>query len=202
MQRRLVLLALAASPAMSHAVEEPDYTVERTLDADNAIELRRYAGYAVAEVTVPGPADSAGNTAFPILAGYIFGGNRGARQLAMTAPVTQAPQKLAMTAPVTQTAAGDNHVVQFVLPKGVTAETAPVPNDARVRLRDVPPRRLVAVRFSGFWNEANYAEHLAKLTAAMRTAGLQAAGDPVLSRYNPPITPWFLRRNEIWIDLV
>ena len=201
MQRRLVLLALAASPAMSHAVEEPDYTVERTLDADNAIELRRYAGYAVAEVTVPGPADSAGNTAFPILAGYIFGGNQGARQLAMTAPVTQAPQKLAMTAPVTQTAAGDSHVVQFVLPKGVTAETAPVPNDARVRLRDVPPRRLVAVRFSGFWNEANYAEHLAKLTAAMRTAGLQAAGDPVLSRYNPPITPWFLRRNEIWIDL-
>ncbi len=201
MQRRLVLLALAASPAMSHAVEEPDYTVERTLDAGNAIELRRYAGYAVAEVTVPGPADSAGNTAFPILAGYIFGGNQGSRKLAMTAPVTQAPQKLAMTAPVTQTAAGDNHVVQFVLPKGVTAENAPVPNDARVRLRDVPPRRLAAVRFSGFWNEANYAEHLAKLTAAMRAAGLQPAGEPVLSRYNPPITPWFLRRNEIWIDL-
>ena len=201
MQRRLVLLALAASPAMSHAVEEPDYTVERTLDADNAIELRRYAGYAVAEVTVPGPADSAGNTAFPILAGYIFGGNQGARKLAMTAPVTQAPQKLAMTAPVTQTAAGDSHVVQFVLPKGVTAEAAPVPNDARVRLRDVPARRLAAVRFSGFWSEANYAEHLGKLTAAMRAAGLQAAGEPVLSRYNPPITPWFLRRNEIWIDI-
>lgn len=201
MQRRLVLLALAASPAMSHAVEEPDYTVERTLDADNAIELRRYAGYAVAEVTVPGPADSAGNTAFPILAGYIFGGNHGARQLAMTAPVTQAPQQLAMTAPVTQTPAGDSFVVQFVLPKGVTADNAPVPNDKRVRLRDVPPRRLVAVRFSGFWNEANYTEHLAKLTAAMRAAGLQAAGAPVLSRYNPPITPWFLRRNELWIDL-
>jgi hypothetical protein len=201
MQRRLVLLALAASPAVSHAVEEPDYTVERTLDGDNAIELRRYAGYAVAEVTVPGPADSAGNTAFPILAGYIFGGNQGARQLAMTAPVTQAPQKLAMTAPVTQTPSGDSHVVQFVLPKGVTADTAPVPNDKRVRLRDVPARRLAAVRFSGFWSEANYAEHLTKLTAAMRAAGLQAAGEPVLSRYNPPITPWFLRRNEIWIDI-
>ena len=201
MQRRLVLLALAASPAMSHAVEEPDYTVERTLDAGNAIELRRYAGYAVAEVTVPGPSDSAGNTAFPILAGYIFGGNQGARQLAMTAPVTQAPQKLAMTAPVTQAPAGDGFVVQFVLPKGVTADTAPVPNDKRVRLRDVPARRLAAVRFSGFWSDANYAEHLAKLTAAMRTAGLQAAGEPVLSRYNPPITPWFLRRNEIWIDV-
>jgi hypothetical protein len=201
MQRRLFLLGLAASPAVSHAIEEPDYTVERTLDEGAAIELRRYAAYTVAEVTVPGPADAAGNAAFPILAGYIFGGNQGARKLAMTAPVTQAPQKLAMTAPVTQTAAGNSFVVQFVLPKGVTVDSAPVPNDARVRLREVPARRLAAVRFSGFWSDANYAEHLAKLTAAMRTAGLQAAGEPVLSRYNAPITPWFMRRNEIWIDV-
>jgi hypothetical protein len=70
-----------------------------------------------------------------------------------------------------------------------------------VRLREVPARRLAAVRFSGFWSDANYAEHLAKLTAAMRTAGLQAAGEPVLSRYNAPITPWFMRRNEIWLSL-
>jgi len=23
----------------------------------------------------------------------------------------------------------------------------------------------------------------------------------VYSRYNPPFTPWFLRRNEIWLQL-
>jgi len=201
MQRRLFVLALAASPAVSHATEEPDYTVERLLDDSGAIEVRLYAAYTVAEVTVPGPAESAGNSAFPILAGYIFGGNQGARQLAMTAPVTQAPQKLAMTTPVTQTAAGDSFVVQFVLPKGVTPENAPVPNDSRIRVRLVPARRVAAVRYSGFWSAANYAEHLDRLTAALRTAGLQAVGEPVLSRYNPPITPWFLRRNEIWIDL-
>ena len=201
MQRRLFVLALAASPAVSHATEEPEYTVERLLDDSGAIEVRRYAAYTVAEVTVPGPAESAGNSAFPILAGYIFGGNQGARQLAMTAPVTQAPQKLAMTTPVTQTAAGDSFVVQFVLPKGVTPENAPVPNDSRIRVRLVPARRVAVVRYSGFWSAANYAEHLDRLTAALRTAGLQAVGEPVLSRYNPPITPWFLRRNEIWIDL-
>ena len=50
-----------------------------------------------------GPADQAGSQAFPLLAGYIFGKNKGERKLAMTAPVTQTaqPVKMAMTAPVT-----------------------------------------------------------------------------------------------------
>jgi hypothetical protein len=26
-------------------------------------------------------------------------------------------------------------------------------------------------------------------------------GEPVLSRYDPPFKPWFLRRNEIWLSL-
>lgn len=204
MQRRQFLsatAALAAVPAVSHAIEEPAYSVERALDDAGSIELRRYAAYTVAEVTVPGPADAAGNTAFPILAGYIFGGNRGARRLEMTAPVTQAPQKLAMTAPVTQAAAGDGFVVQFVLPRGTTPDNAPVPDDARIRIREVPARRVAVVRFSGFWSEANYAEHRGRLAEALRAARLQAVGDPVLARYNPPITPWFLRRNEIWVDV-
>lgn len=207
MQRRTLLtlpilpLALAAAPTVSHAIEEPAYTVERRLDDSGAVELRRYAAYTVAEVTVPGPADEAGNAGFRILAGYIFGGNQGARKLAMTAPVTQAPQQLAMTAPVTQAAAGEGFVVQFVLPAGVTPDNAPVPNDARIRIREVSARRVAVVRFSGLWREANYAEQRDKLAAAVRAAGLQPLGEPVLSRYDPPITPWFLRRNEFWVDV-
>jgi len=76
---------------------------------------------------VPGPAGEAGNQPFPILAGYIFGKNKGERKFAMTAPVTQVavPVKLEMTAPVTQTAAAGGCLVQFVLPKGVTVASAP-----------------------------------------------------------------------------
>ena len=200
MHRRLFVTALAASPALSQAIEEPDFELLRRL---GGVEVRQYAPYVVAEVGVPGPADEAGNRAFPILAGYIFGKNQGERQLAMTAPVTQAPvpQKLAMTAPVTQTAADGGYVVQFVLPKGVTLANAPVPNDQRIRLREVPARRLAVIRYSGFWSQANYDEHLALLTTALREAGQPWTGEPVLSRYDPPITPWFLRRNEIWLEL-
>jgi hypothetical protein len=193
-------LTLTTLPMPSHATEEPEYQVLRELAG---IEVRQYAAYAVAEVVVPGPSGEAGNQAFPILAGYIFGKNKGERKFAMTAPVTQAamPVKLEMTAPVTQTAAPGGFLVQFVLPKGVTAADAPEPLDARVQLREVLPSRVAVIRYSGFWSESNYGEHLAKLQATLRAADLAWEGAPVYSRYNAPFTPWFMRRNEIWLQL-
>ena len=196
----LSILILFAFPMTSEATEEPDYKVVQTLDE---IELREYATYAVAEVVVPGPAAEAGNLAFPILAGYIFGKNKGAQKFAMTAPVTQdaEPVKLEMTAPVTQTVALGGFRVQFVLPKGVTRASAPEPLDTRVTLRDIAPSRVAVIRYSGFWSDANYNQHLAKLQAALRAANLTWVGEPVYSRYNAPFTLWFLRRNEIWLHL-
>ena len=193
-------LFMLALPMTSHATEEPDYQVVQKL---GDIEVRQYQAYAVAEVVVPGPAADAGNAAFPILAGYIFGKNKGDRKLAMTAPVTQVaePVKLDMTAPVTQAAAPGGFRVQFVLPKGVTMASAPEPLDARVTLRDIAPSRVAVIRFSGFWSEGNNQQHLEKLQGAVRAAGLSAVGEPVYSRYNAPFTPWFLRRNEIWLQL-
>ena len=193
-------LVMLAFPMTSHATEEPDYKVVQKLDD---IEVRQYQAYAVAEVVVPGPAADAGSAAFPILAGYIFGKNKGDRKLAMTAPVTQAPEpvKLEMTAPVTQAAAPGGFRVQFVLPKGVTMASAPEPLDARVMLRDIAPSRVAVIRYSGFWSEGNYQRHLEKLQGAVRAAGLSVVGEPVYSRYNAPFTPWFLRRNEIWLHL-
>jgi hypothetical protein len=202
--RILLIGLLLALPMLSRAIEEPAYEVVRQLGND--VEVRQYAAYVVAEVLVDGPADKAGNTAFPILAGYIFGKNKGERKLEMTAPVTQTPRspepvKLDMTAPVTQAAAPGGFVVQFVLPKEVTLATAPEPLDPRVKLREVPATRLAAIRYSGFWSAANYDEHLAALKAALASAGLESAGEPVFSRFNAPFTPWFLRRNEIWLAL-
>lgn len=195
-------LTLAAMPLRSHAIEEPDYQVTRQLDHD--VELRQYAPYVVAEVDLKATADDAGNQAFPILAGYIFGNNKGERKFAMTAPVTQtaAPVKMAMTAPVTQAAVpGGGMRVQFVLPKGVTVESAPEPLDARVQLRLVPASAWAAIRYSGMWTQSNDDEHLALLKTTLDKAGVATQGEPVLARYNAPFTPWFLRRNEIWLAL-
>jgi len=201
MQRRTLVLAFLSLPALSMAIEEPAFEVTGRL---GDIEIRRLAPYVVAEVRVPGPASEAGSQAFPILAGYIFGKNKGEKKFAMTAPVIQTtapptPVKMAMTAPVTQAASGDGFVVQFVLPQGVTLATAPDPLDERVRLREVPETSLAAVVYSGTWSQANYDEHLAKLKSALTAAGVTWTGEPVFSRYNGPWTPWFMRRNEIWL---
>jgi hypothetical protein len=200
MTSRLLGLLLAAIAMSSHAIEEPDFEVVQRLEA---VEIRQYAPYVVAEVVVPGPADSAGNRAFPLLAGYIFGGNKGERKMAMTAPVTQTPTpvKMAMTAPVTQAPTAEGYRVQFVLPKGVTLESAPEPLDARVKIREVHAAKVAAIRFSGFWSEENYQRHLSQLISGLTAAGMRWMGEPVYSRYDAPWTPWFMRRNEIWLAL-
>lgn len=199
---RAFLLAafLSLLPFASMAIEEPDYEVVQKLEG---AEVRRYPSYVVAEVLVAGTAEEAGNEGFRILAGYIFGRNKGSRRLDMTAPVTQAaaPARLEMTAPVTQSPTPGGYLVQFVLPRGVTLASAPEPLDPRVRLREVPGGRVAVIRYSGFWSQANYDEHLGKLQAALRAAQLRWAGEPTLSRYDPPFMPWFLRRNEIWLRL-
>ena len=200
MRRYLLLLTLAAMPLFSHAIEEPDYEVVRKIDN---VELRHYAPYVVAEVVLDALAEDAGSQAFPILAGYIFGKNKGEKKFAMTAPVTQvaAPVRMDMTAPVTQAAVAGGTRVQFVLPKGVTLATAPEPIDPRVQLRWVPAGTWAVLRYSGTWSQANYLEHLDGLKAALRAAGVATQGEPVLARYNAPFTPWFMRRNEVWLAL-
>ncbi|MFM1987191.1 MAG: hypothetical protein RJA99_148 [Pseudomonadota bacterium] len=200
MRTWLIALLLLTVHAAAMAIEEPDYEVLRRLDGTE-VELRRYAPYVVAQVRVDGPADRADSEGFRALAGYIFGKNKGERRLEMTAPVTRsaAPVKLEMTAPVTRAADADGYLVQFVLPKAVTLATAPEPIDPRVQLREVPSATVAAIRYSGTWSQSNYEEHLERLKAALRTAQLTWSGEPVLSRYNGPMTPWFMRRNEIWL---
>ena len=198
--KRLITLLLATMPFLAHATEEPAFDVVQQLDG---AQVRAYAPYVVAEVVVDGPAGQAGSAAFPILAGYIFGQNKGERTFDMTAPVTQsaAPVKLEMTAPVTQAATPGGYRVQFVLPRGVTLASAPVPLDPRVRLREVAGQRVAVIRYSGFWSQANDTEHLEKLQSILSEAQMAWEGEPVLSRYDPPFMPWFLRRNEIWLTV-
>jgi hypothetical protein len=197
---KIVAGLLAALASAAHATEEPRFEL---LQRYEDFEVRQYAPYLVAEVLVAGPADEAGNQGFGILAGYIFGKNKGDRRLAMTAPVTQsaAPAKLEMTAPVTQTAAPGGFAVQFVMPAGFTLATLPEPLDARITLREVAGNKVAVIRYAGSWSQQKYGEQLEKLQRAVARQGLQTEGEPVFSRYNAPFVPTFLRRNEVWLGV-
>lgn len=200
---RIAALAVGLLGAHAMAIETPKFTLVETF---GDVELREYAAVVVAETEVEGEQSDVGNEAFSRLAGYIFGKNGGAKKIAMTAPVIQAPveegTRIAMTAPVTQQPSGAKRwQVQFTMPAAFTLETLPTPNDSRVHLRVVPPRRVAAVRYSGTWSQANYREHLQKLEAGLTRRGLVAKGSPIWARYDPPWTPWFLRTNEILVEV-
>ena len=185
------------------AIEKPPYRVVQELQG---IEVREYAPYLVAETDVSGSREEAGNAGFRRLADYIFGKNRGAKKIAMTAPVAQQEgARIAMTAPVSQQESPDRGpstwVIQFMIPSEYTRDTVPEPLDPDIRFKEVPARRVAALRYSGTWSEERYLEKLAELRAAMEKQGLQAVGEPVWARYDPPFMPWFLRTNEILIEL-
>ena len=197
----LALAGLLGFAGNLFATEEAKYTV---IIADGPFELRDYAPRLLAETVVAGEFETAGSRAFSRLFGYISGDNRARQEIAMTAPVSQqeTSAEIAMTAPVSQEPAADGRWrVGFMMPAEYTAETIPQPTDPAVTLRALPAMRMAAVRYSGFWSEKSYAEQLAALQDWLQQQGLTAAGDPTWARYNPPFTPWFLRRNEILIPV-
>jgi hypothetical protein len=183
------------------AVDEPPF---RLVSTDGAFEVRDYPALVAAEVTVAGGQDEAGSRGFRLLAAYIFGGNTRKKSIAMTAPVVQHEnpgQKIAMTAPVVQSQQAGTWTVRFIMPQGETLATLPTPNDARVHLVDVPAARMVVVRFSGLAFASDVAKKTEELRLFITDHHWSAIGPPLLARYNPPWTPWFMRRNEVMIPL-
>ena len=194
-------LVLGVSGGVVMAIEEAAYTVEKT---DGDFQVRRYAPQVVAETIVEGSLKEAGNKAFRPLFRYISGANRSQSKIPMTAPVTQEREgeKIAMTAPVSQQAMSNRWSVTFMMPTNSTLESLPEPTDEKVRLRAIPVRRMAVVRYSGTWGEKRYERQLTRLREWMKANGMESLGEPVWSRYDPPFTLWFMRRNEILLPIV
>ena len=183
------------------AIEEPAYDV---LLQTKHYEVRRYAAYIVAEVDVDDDFKRAGNSAFRVLAGYIFGDNEPQQKMKMTAPVeSREGVRMNMTAPVTsQSQDGDGlFTYAFVMERKYTMETLPKPTNPDIRLVERPARIIAVHRYSGTWSEKRYEDHEKILLDALAADRIETRGLPVFARYNAPFTPWFLRRNEIMIEI-
>ena len=192
------IVAVLVTPT-AMAIEEPRFKV---LEKDGSFELREYSTHIVAETRVEAGFEDAGSLAFQRLFRYISGNNVAQQKIAMTAPVTQSSsEKIKMTAPVSQVADGNAYLVAFSLPSTYTLATVPKPLDPTVRIRQVPAQLVACWRYSGRWTESNYREHEVLLRERIKSRELVTRGDPVLARYNPPFTPWFMRRNEVWIPV-
>ncbi len=180
----VLLLGLGAWAYIRITIETPAH---ETLARDGAFELRAYPAMTLAETERPEPRREALRQGFGPLARYIFARERAGETIAMTAPVLQAPE-------------ADRWRVAFVMPAGRGADALPAPATDAVRLVETPPTTRAAVRFSGAADDALLAEREAALRGWMAERGLAALGPPVHAYYDDPMTPGFLRRNEILIE--
>lgn len=143
----------------------------------------------MAEVERSGSRGDAVSAGFRPLAGYIFARERGGDSIAMTAPVTQTPE------------GEGTWLVRFIMPQRYALEDLPGPASEDVSLRELEPQRMAAIRFSGRATDATVEEHERRLRAWMADQGLEASGEPVYAYYDDPMTPGFLRRNEVLIPV-
>jgi effector-binding domain-containing protein len=113
----------------------------------------------------------------------------------MTAPVVS--EQIEMTAPVLS----DKASLAFVMPEGYTTETAPEPLNEEVKIVEVPERLVAALRFSGRWTKSSFNAKSKELLNELATANLKTKGNAFAMLYNAPFTPWFMRRNEVAIEV-
>jgi effector-binding domain-containing protein len=190
--------------AQAMAAEEPKFDV---IKKESSFEIREYEPYAIVAINVEATKDEAGNAAFRPLFRYISGENSGNQEYAMTVPVGQvsekaAGQKFDMTVPVGQSQnKNGSHKVYFVLPKNISAEIAPKPNDPNLYLEQIPAKRMAVITYSGRSNIEGFEKHSEELLAWVNQNNLTPKGEPIFATYNGPWTPWFARRNEVLIAL-
>jgi hypothetical protein len=182
------------------SIEEPTFT---TTLQDGPYEVREYPELVAAEVRVAGDRNAAANAGFRQIAAYIFGANTTKRSIAMTAPVvaSAATDANAPNAPSVRTDGAGEWTIRFFMPRAYSLESLPKPNDPGIELKNLPPSRFAVVRFSGLARPRDVAKKVAELRAFATAHRLQPENSSSLARYNPPWTPWFLRRNEVLIPL-
>ena len=167
-------------------VETPSYEVTRKLDD---VEIRKYPPLFLA--TAKGDADL-----FGLLFRYISGANRGSSKISMTAPVIT-PEEIAMTSPVVT----DADSMSFIVPSKYTLEAIPEPTDPHITITEQPARSLAVLKFSGLARSDTVEKKKKLLLDTLHENNIETKGGVIVMRYNPPFTPWFLRRNEVAIEV-
>jgi hypothetical protein len=167
-------------------VEGIRYEVVKKL---NKVEIRRYPRIVIARV------EGYGDGGFNLLFRFITGENKQRAKVAMTAPVIS--EKIPMTAPVISTEGS----LAFVMPESYTVDATPEPTDHRIKIVEIPARALAALRFSGRWSRGVFATRSGELLAELQKAGVRSRGEVFSMRYNSPFSPWFIRRNEVAVEV-
>lgn len=161
--------------------ESPNYTVLRK---DNAFELRHYDKFYTSSIN---QSSLSGNSGFGVLFSYISGKNDVNKKIAMTVPVINELK--------------DEMSMEFVVPKEYYQDI-PKPTDKRVAIKEHPEKDYAVYSFSWFSSQHKIDSIQEKLENWIKDNKWTTKGSFILARYNPPMTPPFLRKNELMIEII
>lgn len=201
----LILLLTMASCSLFgiQSEERPQYEV---ITKDGDFEIRKYSSYIIAKVNVDGSYDKSSGKAFRILAGYIFGKNKGSKKISMTSPVqmneSSKSEKIAMTSPVQMKQQSEGFEMSFMMPSKYSLGQLPEPLDPRIKFEEVPPRVVASVEFTWLASDKRNKNKEGELRKWLKKfPQYKSSNTYSYAGYNPPWTIPFLRRNEVHIQL-
>lgn len=176
-----LLLAILLPTTLMASYESPEYKV---VSAEGSYEVRDYPALTLVSTPMQKRGESG---SFMRLFGFISGSNSRSEKISMTTPVLMS---------------GENSgTMSFIVPKEVAAKGTPAPASAEVSLSSVPTARYAAYRYSGWVNSTREKAAARKLLDWAFSRHLETEGTPIFAYYNPPWTPWFMRRNEVLVKL-
>ncbi len=196
-----LFIAWVAYGYFGSRVERLKYTV---IDDSKEYEIRLLDDHIIAETKVSGGFAQSGREGFPIIAGYIFGENKSRQKIAMTTPVIETEdlsEPIAMTAPVIEEEGENTNFFSFVMPSGYTMETLPEPIDKRITIREVKGKKIAVLTFGGFYTDEKFEKKKAELIGYLERDGITYSNLSSVG-YNPPWTPPFMRRIEVWAEII
>jgi hypothetical protein len=91
--------------------------------------------------------------------------------------------------------------VHFVMPAKYTMTNIPLPNNAEVKLREIPGKFFAVHSFTGFNSVARVQTKSDELLAWLQSKNFKPLSSVQLSRYDPPWTLPMFRRNEIMVEI-
>ena len=178
---------------ISIAYEETSY---RILAANQIYEIREYDD----RLAVQTSQENGQNRAFRKLFKYISGSNISSTKIEMTIPVTQSI-KIDMTTPVTQKFQDGKIIMRFFLPRKFQLETAPQPLSEDLSIVVVKGGKYAVMKYSGRSTVKNFEKHSKLLLEALSINKITTLDDPIKATFNGPLTPFFVRRNEVMVRL-
>ena len=163
------------------AIEEPQYDI---INKTHSYEIRMYKE----RLAVQTIKNSGQDRAFRRLFDYISGSNKNSSKIDMTAPVIEFEND-------------NSKVMFFFLPEIYSMSNTPKPNSENVNLVTIKGGPYAVIKYSGRSSYDNFFKHSKILKEFLIKDDVKTIGEPIKATYNGPITPFFLRRNEVMIRI-